>query len=257
MAPLLSASAVSKYFSGKPVLRDISLEIFPGDVIVVIGPSGAGKSTLMRCLNLLDTPEDGTMLYGDNPIYSKERQPSQRQLNRYRQKVGMVFQDYRLWPEKTVLDNLIEAPIHVLHKSKMEATKLATHWLERFELRDFSRRYPSQLSGGEQQRVALARALMMEPEVLLLDEITSALDVEATAKLLEIIKSLAHQRMAMVIVTHYLEFARSVATRLVFMVDGRVIETGTPQQLLTEPSTERLREFVAMVRSIYSASTVS
>ncbi|MEI3078403.1 MAG: amino acid ABC transporter ATP-binding protein [Oscillospiraceae bacterium] len=223
-------------------LDGVSTEIHKGEVVVVIGPSGSGKSTFLRCLNLLELPTGGRILFDGVDITDKNCN-----INLHRQKMGMVFQHFNLFPHMTILKNMTIAPMQLLHKSKEEAEKTALELLGRVGLADRANAYPSQLSGGQKQRVAIVRALAMQPEVMLFDEPTSALDPEMVGEVLEVMQELAKSGMTMVVVTHEMGFAREVADRVLFMADGKLLEEGTPDEIFTHPKSERLRDFLAKV----------
>ena len=220
----------------------MSTEIHKGEVVVVIGPSGSGKSTFLRCLNLLELPTGGQILFDGVDITDKNCN-----INLHRQKMGMVFQHFNLFPHMTILKNMTIAPMQLLHKSKEEAEKTALELLGRVGLADRANAYPSQLSGGQKQRVAIVRALAMQPEVMLFDEPTSALDPEMVGEVLEVMQELAKSGMTMVVVTHEMGFAREVADRVLFMADGKLLEEGTPDEIFTNPKSERLQDFLAKV----------
>ena len=224
-------------------LNGVSTDIKKGEVVVVIGPSGSGKSTFLRCLNLLELPTGGTVTFKGTDITDPRVN-----INIHRQKMGMVFQHFNLFPNMTVLRNMTVAPMELLKKSKQDAEKKAMELLDRVGLADRANAYPSQLSGGQKQRVAIVRALCMEPEVMLFDEPTSALDPEMVGEVLEVMKALARQDgMTMVVVTHEMGFAREVADRVIFMDGGQIIEEGTPEQIFSNPQNQRTREFLAKV----------
>lgn len=223
-------------------LDGINTEIKKGEVVVVIGPSGSGKSTFLRCLNLLEVPTGGH-IYFDGVDITDIR----TDINIHRQRMGMVFQHFNLFPHMTILKNMIIAPMKLQGKSEAEATELAMKLLRRVGLEDRANAYPSQLSGGQKQRIAIVRALCMQPEVMLFDEPTSALDPEMVGEVLEVMKQLAEENMTMVVVTHEMGFAREVATRVMFMADGRQVEEGTPEEIFTNPKSERLQTFLAKV----------
>ena len=223
-------------------LDGVSVDINRGDVMVVIGPSGSGKSTLLRSLNLLEEPTAGTIIFEDVDITDKKID-----INLHRQKMGMVFQHFNLFPHKTILENMILAPVEVKKVSKEEATKKAMALLERVGLADRADAYPIQLSGGQKQRVAIVRALCMEPDVMLFDEPTSALDPEMVGEVLDVMKELAHEGMTMVVVTHEMGFAREVGNRVLFMAEGKLIEEGTPEDIFEHPQSERLQDFLSKV----------
>ena len=210
--------------------------------MVVIGPSGSGKSTFLRCLNLLEVPTGGHIYFDGVDITDVKSD-----INIHRQRMGMVFQHFNLFPHMTILKNMIIAPMKLQGKSEAEATELAMKLLRRVGLEDRANAYPSQLSGGQKQRIAIVRALCMQPEVMLFDEPTSALDPEMVGEVLEVMKQLAEENMTMVVVTHEMGFAREVATRVMFMADGRQVEEGTPEEIFTNPKSERLQTFLAKV----------
>ena len=233
-------------------LDDVSVDVNKGDVMVVIGPSGSGKSTLLRSLNLLETPDAGEIIFHNIDItkekfVNKYGKVEKVDINLHRQKMGMVFQHFNLFPHKTILDNMILAPVKVLKMDKEEATQKALALLKRVGLEDRANAYPIQLSGGQKQRIAIVRALMMEPEVMLFDEPTSALDPEMVGEVLEVMKELAQGGMTMVVVTHEMGFAREVGNRVLFMADGKLIEEGTPDQIFDQPKHPRLQDFLKKV----------
>lgn len=223
-------------------LDGINTEIKKGEVVVVIGPSGSGKSTFLRCLNLLEVPTGGHIYFDGVDITDVKSD-----INIHRQRMGMVFQHFNLFTHMTILKNMIIAPMKLQGKSEVEATELAMKLLRRVGLEDRANAYPSQLSGGQKQRIAIVRALCMQPEVMLFDEPTSALDPEMVGEVLEVMKQLAEENMTMVVVTHEMGFAREVATRVMFMADGRQVEEGTPEEIFTNPKSERLQTFLAKV----------
>ena len=223
-------------------LDGINTEIKKGEVVVVIGPSGSGKSTFLRCLNLLEVPTGGHIYFDGVDITDVKSD-----INIHRQRMGMVFQHFNLFPHMTILKNMIIAPMKLQGKSEAEATELAMKLLRRVGLEDRANAYPSQLSGGQKQRIAIVRALCMQPEVMLFDEPTAALDPEMVGEVLEVMKQLAEENMTMVVVTHEMGFAREVATRVMFMADGRQVEEGTPEEIFTNPKSERLQTFLAKV----------
>ena len=233
-------------------LDGVSVDINPGDVMVVIGPSGSGKSTFLRSLNLLEEPTDGEIIFdGVNITKKKYKDASGKtvklDIDGLRQKMGMVFQHFNLFPHMTILENMTLAPIKVKGISQAEAEKKALALLDRVGLRDRADAYPIQLSGGQKQRVAIVRALAMEPEVMLFDEPTSALDPEMVGEVLDVMKELAKEGMTMVVVTHEMGFAREVGNRVLFMADGMLIEQGTPKEIFEQPSNPRLKEFLSKV----------
>ncbi|MGP9681570.1 amino acid ABC transporter ATP-binding protein [Brachybacterium sp. AOP3-A1-3] len=254
-APLIQLEGIHKAFGELHVLKDCDLSVAPGEVTVLIGPSGSGKSTLLRCINQLEEPTAGrvriagvTQGYTEEPLADGRWQklPS-AEIARQRSRIGMVFQRFHLFPHMTALANIMEAPIQVLGRSKAEAKESALALLERVGLSDRADHYPSELSGGQQQRVAIARALAMEPELMLFDEPTSALDPELVAEVLAVLKELAEGGMTMIVVTHEMGFAREVADRVVFMDEGRIVEQGTAQELVENPRSDRLQDFLASV----------
>ena len=241
---LIEVKDLKKHFNGGAIkaLDGISTDIHHGEVVVVIGPSGSGKSTFLRCLNLLELPTDGTILFEGTDITD----PSCN-INLHRQKMGMVFQHFNLFPHMTILRNMTIAPVKLLKKSQTEAEAKAMELLTRVGLVDRAGAYPSQLSGGQKQRVAIVRALCMEPDVMLFDEPTSALDPEMVGEVLDVMKQLARDGMTMVVVTHEMGFAREVGDRVLFMDGGRLVEEGTPQQIFEHPQSARLQDFLAKV----------
>ena len=239
---MITVSNLCKSFGGLEVLKGVNVEIDKGDVICVIGPSGSGKSTFLRCLNLLETPTSGSILFEGDELTDKKID-----LNRHRQKMGMAFQQFNLFPHMTVLDNLTCAPIMLKKTPKAEAEKKAMELLARVGLADRADAWPNQLSGGQKQRVAIVRALCMEPDVMLFDEPTSALDPEMVGEVLDVMKELAKSGMTMVVVTHEMGFAREVASRVLFLDDGVIAEEGTPDEIFGAPKGERLQSFLAKV----------
>lgn len=241
---LIDVKGLKKYYNGEEVkaLDGIDLEIDKGEVVVIIGPSGSGKSTMLRSLNLLEIPTGGTIMFDGEDLANPKID-----INKHRQKMGMVFQHFNLFPNMNVLKNLTIAPIKLLSMPKEQAEKNAMELLERVGLGDRADAYPSQLSGGQKQRVAIVRALCMNPEVMLFDEPTSALDPEMVGEVLEVMKALAHKGMTMVVVTHEMGFAREVATRVVFMDEGKILEQGTPEQIFDSPQDPRLKDFLSKV----------
>ncbi|MBQ3556916.1 MAG: amino acid ABC transporter ATP-binding protein [Oscillospiraceae bacterium] len=241
---MISAQNVQKYFKGGEIkaLDGVSADIRRGEVVVVIGPSGSGKSTFLRCLNLLEVPTGGSILFNGVDITDKKVN-----INRHRQKMGMVFQHFNLFPHMTILQNMTLAPMQLLKKSKAEAEEKAMSLLERVGLADRANAYPSQLSGGQKQRVAIVRALCMDPEVMLFDEPTSALDPEMVGEVLDVMKELAREGMTMVVVTHEMGFAREVGSRVLFMDGGKLVEENTPNEFFANPQNERTKLFLSKV----------
>jgi ABC-type polar amino acid transport system ATPase subunit len=240
MSTVLEISALSKRFGSLEVLKNISLTVAEGEVLGLIGASGSGKSTLLRCLNRLETPDAGTISY---------RGASNLAPDALRQKIGMVFQRFHLFPHLTALQNVALAPQKLLSQTKTQAETDARSWLERVQLSEKAGAYPAQLSGGQQQRVAIARMLAMNPDVLLFDEPTSALDPELVGEVLEVMQSLAAEGRTMVVVTHEMGFCSEVAHRVCFLDEGQILEQGTPTQLFDAPRSERTRSFLARVRA--------
>ena len=239
---LIEVRNLSKHFHKKQVLKDISLDINKGDVVCLIGPSGSGKSTFLRCLNRLEEADSGEILFEGTDICKKDVN-----IDLHRQKMGMVFQQFNLFPHMTVLKNLIIAPMKLQGVDEESATEYAMSLLEKVGLADRANEYPSKLSGGQQQRVAIVRALCMKPDVMLFDEPTSALDPEMVGEVLTVIKDLAQQKMTMVVVTHEMGFAREVANRGVFLDEGEFVEENAPEEFFTNPKNERLKTFLSKV----------
>lgn len=242
--PLIVVKDVKKYYKGEVIkaLDGINLTINEGEVVVIIGPSGSGKSTMLRCLNLLEIPTDGEIIFeGENLLGKKTN------IDKHRQKMGMVFQHFNLFPHMTVMKNMTIAPSKLKIKNKEEAEAKAKELLEVVNLADRAEAYPKQLSGGQKQRIAIARALCMDPEVMLFDEPTSALDPEMVGEVLSVMKDLARRGMTMAVVTHEMAFAREVATRVIFMDAGRIIEEGTPEEIFEHPKNQRLKDFLSKV----------
>ncbi|MEY4506292.1 MAG: hypothetical protein RL297_870 [Pseudomonadota bacterium] len=249
--PLLQVDNIHKRYASNEVLKGVSLQAFAGDVISLIGSSGSGKSTLLRCINLLEKPNQGQItLNGESLVLKPDRHGELQavrsdQLQRLRTKLAMVFQHFNLWAHMTVLENIIEAPVHVLGVPKGQAVETARRYLERVGLRGVEDRYPAHLSGGQQQRVAIARALAVEPDVMLFDEPTSALDPELVGEVLRVMKLLAEEGRTMVVVTHEMGFAREVASHLIFLHQGQIEEQGVPAEVLSHPKSERLAQFLS------------
>ena len=241
---IIQVKDLKKYYKKGVIkaLDGVSVDIARGDVVVVIGPSGSGKSTLLRSLNLLEEPTTGTIIFEGTDITDKKID-----INKHRQKMGMVFQHFNLFPHKTIIENMILAPVEVKHVPKEEAKAKAMQLLERVGLADRADAYPIQLSGGQKQRVAIVRALCMEPDVMLFDEPTSALDPEMVGEVLDVMKELAHEGMTMVVVTHEMGFAREVGNRVLFMADGKLVEQGTPTDIFEHPQSDRLCDFLSKV----------
>ena len=239
---MISVNNLRKSFNGMEVLKGISTEIKKGDVVCIIGPSGSGKSTFLRCLNMLEKPDSGEILFDGEDLTAPKTN-----LNLHRQKMGMVFQQFNLFPHMTVLENLTCAPVMLKKLSKAEAEQKALELLDRVGLADRAGEYPNKLSGGQKQRVAIVRALCMDPEVMLFDEPTSALDPEMVGEVLDVMKSLAHKGMTMIVVTHEMGFAREVSNRVLFMDEGIIMEDNAPQELFANPKCERLQSFLSKV----------
>ena len=239
MEEILTVHNLIKKFDDLVVLDGINMSIRKGEVVVIVGPSGCGKNTLLRCFNGLENIQDGEVLLDGEVI-----NPSKVKNNKSREKLGMVFQSYDLFPHKTILQNVTLAPIKVKKRKKDEVTQEAMSLLERVGLSSKKNNYPRQLSGGQKQRVAIVRALIMHPEVLLLDEITAALDPEMVREVLDVVLSLAKEGRTMIIVTHEMQFARAVADRMVFLDGGKIVEEGTPQEFFDNPKTDRLKRFL-------------
>ena len=251
---LLQIKNLKKHYNKGAIkaLDDVSIDIHKGDVMVVIGPSGSGKSTFLRSLNLMEEPTDGQILFHNIDItkksfINKEGKKEKVNINLHRQKMGMVFQHFNLFPHKTILQNMILAPVKVLKMPKEQATEKALSLLARVGLEDRANAYPIQLSGGQKQRVAIVRALMMEPEVMLFDEPTSALDPEMVGEVLSVMQELAKTGMTMVVVTHEMGFAREVGNRMLFMDEGKILEQGDPKALFDNPQHPRLQDFLSKV----------
>ncbi|CAM5362115.1 MULTISPECIES: amino acid ABC transporter ATP-binding protein [Niallia] len=236
---MIRINQLNKSFGDLHVLKNIDLTVYESDVVCLIGSSGSGKSTLLRCLNFLEKKDNGSIIIEGNEV-----NPSTDNLNKIREKVGMVFQNFNLFPHKTVLENIIEAPIMVKGVDKDKAISKAKQLLQKVDLEDKADVYPSKLSGGQKQRVAIARALAMEPDIMLFDEPTSALDPELVGEVLTTMKDLAEEGMTMVVVTHEMGFAKEVADSIVYMHDGKIIEHGTAEQFFNNPKEERTQEFL-------------
>ena len=241
---LIKVENLKKHYTGGVVkaLDGINCEIKKGEVVVIVGPSGSGKSTFLRSLNLLEIPTSGKIYFDGVDVTDKKTN-----INTHRQRMGMVFQHFNLFPNMNVLKNMTKAPMTLLGKSKEDAESKALELLDRVGLKDRADAYPSQLSGGQKQRVAIVRALCMEPEVMLFDEPTSALDPEMVGEVLDVMKNLAREGMTMVVVTHEMGFAREVATRVIFKDEGKIIEENTPEEFFTNPQNPRLKDFLSKV----------
>ena len=242
-APVIEIAGLNKWFDDLHVLKDIDLVVRPGEKVVICGPSGSGKSTLIRCINALEQHQSGSIAVQGTVARTS------REIRLLRRSVGMVFQQFNLFPHLTVLENLTLAPRLVHHLSTSAAAERAAHYLEKVKLKDYGSRYPSQLSGGQQQRVAIARALCMDPAIMLFDEPTSALDPETIGEVLDTMILLADSGMTMLCVTHEMAFARRIANRVVFMDEGRIVEDCSPQRFFDAPGTERIRRFLSQVHA--------
>ena len=239
MEEILKVNNLSKRFDDIVVLDNLSLTVKKGEVVVIVGPSGCGKSTFLRCLNGLEDIEEGEVLLGEEKV-----NPNKKNLSKTREKIGMVFQSYDLFPHKTILQNITLAPIKVKKRNKAEVEEEAIKLLDRVGLLSKKDSYPRQLSGGQKQRVAIVRALIMHPEVLLLDEITAALDPEMVREVLDVVLSLAKEGRTMLIVTHEMAFAKAVADRVIFLENGKIVEEGSPAEFFDNPKTDRLKRFL-------------
>ncbi|HIS65010.1 MAG TPA: amino acid ABC transporter ATP-binding protein [Candidatus Avoscillospira avistercoris] len=239
---MIDVKHLSKSFDNHSVLKDISEHIYPGEKVVIIGPSGSGKSTFLRCMNLLENPTEGVITFNGAEITDPKAD-----INAIRREMGMVFQHFNLFPNMTIRKNITLAPVRTGLMTQQEADKTALDLLRRVGLEDKADAYPNQVSGGQKQRIAIVRALAMKPKVLLFDEPTSALDPEMVGEVLEVMKELANEGMTMVVVTHEMGFAREVATRVLFMDEGRIVEQGTPEEIFGNPQCERLKTFLAKV----------
>ena len=249
----LSVRDIHKRFFDIEVLKGVSFDAQSGDVVSIIGSSGSGKSTLLRCINFLESPDSGEIVVGGEAIQTRKDKngslvPSDKgQLRRMRARLGMVFQNFNLWEHRTVMENIIEGPIHILKQSRKEAKEEALALLEKVGLSNKDDQYPAQLSGGQQQRVAIARALAMQPTVMLFDEPTSALDPELVSEVVAVIRQLAREKRTMVMVTHEMSLAREISSHLIFLDDGLIHSQGPPDQVMDNPDTERLRRFLGLL----------
>lgn len=240
--PIISMRSLWKFFGPMPALQDIDLDIWPGEKVVIIGPSGSGKSTMLRSINRLEKADSGTISVEGADIGNTEHD-----INTMRQRLGMVFQSFNLFPHMSVMKNITAAPMKLKKMPRADAERLAETLLEKVGLLDKKLAYPSQLSGGQQQRVAIARALAMQPHIMLFDEPTSALDPEMIGEVLEVMATLAKEGMTMVVVTHEMNFARGVADRVIFMDQGKIVEVGTPEEIFSHPKSPRLQQFLNQI----------
>jgi ABC-type polar amino acid transport system ATPase subunit len=240
---MISCKNIVKKFNNLEVLKGIDLDVAAGEVVVIIGPSGSGKSTFLRCMNHLEAADQGTVSFNGKLVESKESS-----LNKLRQEIGMVFQNFNLFPHKTVMDNIIEAPVLLKKMTKDQAKKKGFELLRKVGLEEKANEYPNRLSGGQKQRVAIARALAMEPKVMLFDEPTSALDPELVGEVLTVMKHLAKEGMTMVIVTHEMGFAKEAADRVIFMDGGQIVEQGAPEMIFEKPQNKRTKEFLGHIK---------
>lgn len=253
--PVMSVRNMSKKYGELEVLKKIDIDIYEGEVISIIGPSGSGKSTFLRCLNYLEHPTGGEITIHEHSIQGEAggagvRKKNEKEAREIRKNVGMVFQQFNLWPHKTVLENVIEGPVQVKGMKKEDVVKKAEELLEKVGMKEKMNAYPTQLSGGQQQRVAIVRTLAMEPEVILFDEPTSALDPEYVGEVLSVMKELAKEGMTMVVVTHEMGFAAEVADRVCFMDGGYIIEDGTPEEVFKNPKTDRAKQFFSKILNV-------
>ena len=240
---MIDVKDLNKYFGENHVLKNLNEHIEQGEKVVIVGPSGSGKSTFLRCLNLMEKPTSGHVIFEGHDI----TEAKSKEVNQIRQKMGMVFQHFNLFPHLTIKDNITLAPIKLGIMSKSDAEKKAMELLKRVGLEDKADSYPAQLSGGQKQRIAIVRSLAMNPEVMLFDEPTSALDPEMVGEVLDLIKQLAEDGMTMVVVTHEMGFAREVASRVMFMADGHILEQNTPEEFFANPQNDRLKDFLSKV----------
>ncbi|MBC8061233.1 MAG: amino acid ABC transporter ATP-binding protein [Clostridiaceae bacterium] len=245
---MIEIKNLHKSFGENEILKGINLQVNKGETVVIIGPSGSGKTTFLRCLNLLETPDNGFIQIGTSGLdFATSSKPTQSSILALRKQTGMVFQGFHLFPHKSVIENIMEGQVTVLKRSKNEALKKGLSLLEKVGLSEKRDAFPHELSGGQQQRVAIARAMAMDPEVLLFDEPTSALDPELAAEVLKVMKSLAEEGMTMVVVTHKMSFARDVANKVVFMDEGLILQSGTPAEVLINTNNLRIKQFLNML----------
>ena len=245
---VLQVNHLAKSFSGKPVLRDISMSVEKGEVIAIIGPSGSGKTTFLRCAAMLETMDAGDLLFSDLAAVRGGVYAEKKDLQKAREKFGFVFQNFNLFPHFSVLQNITDAPVRVQKRDRTAVEQEAVQLLEKIGLSGREKAYPCELSGGQQQRVAIARALALKPEILFFDEPTSALDPELTGEILKVIRTLAEERMTMLIVTHEIDFAAQVADHIIFMADGVIVERGKARELVEHPQNEPTKAFLAGLR---------
>lgn len=244
---MIDIKNLHKSFGNDEILKGVNLQVNKGETTVIIGPSGSGKTTLLRCINLLETPSEGTISVGTSKLaFDKDNKPSKKEVITLRKKTGMVFQGFYLFPHMTVIENIIEGLVTVLKRPKNEAREKGLKLLEKVGLIEKCDDYPYQLSGGQQQRVAIARAMAMEPDVLLFDEPTSALDPEIEGEVLKVMKNLSQEGMTMVIVTHKMSFARNTAHKVIFLDHGLIVEEGTPKQIFEETENQRIKQFLSL-----------
>lgn len=249
---ILNINHLRKSFGSLEVLRDISMTVKEGEVVSIIGPSGSGKSTLLRCATLLEKMDGGSLSYcSENAVWDEQGvsiYTEKHKLNRMKQNFGLVFQNFNLFPHYTVLKNIMDAPIHVQKRNKDEVYEKAMELLKKMGLEDKASYYPHQLSGGQQQRIAIARALAMNPRILFFDEPTSALDPELTGEILNVLRELAKEKMTMVIVTHEIDFAKNVSKRIIFMDEGKIVEEGTPEEVIDNSKNQRTKAFLQKMK---------
>ncbi|MBM7094770.1 amino acid ABC transporter ATP-binding protein [Bacillus sp. H-16] len=244
---MISVAKLKKVFDGTTVLKSIDFSVGKGEVVCLVGPSGSGKTTLLRCLNLLEVPEEGTVTIGKKTVDFGGKKLSRKDTNELRAYSGMVFQGFHLFPHQTVIENIIEAPLIVQGRDKDTLVKEGEELLKKVGMFEHKDKYPDALSGGQQQRGAIARALMMKPEVMLFDEPTSALDPQTVGEVLRVMEDLAREGQTMVVVTHEMNFARRVSDKVLFMDGGYIVESGTPEEVLTAPKEKRTREFLQLL----------